>query len=154
MYVKIGKVAREVGLSVKRIQEYEKENLIKPLRKKSSNHRLFSTFEINQIKRIKHLIHDRGFTLTSIKHLLNMAPCWLVLECEHPEICPAYHNPHKRCWEVKKSLNINFPCMGTCERCPVFLVRNYKSKPLFEKTPKFNNNNSQPVIKVRRYFGS
>ena len=26
MYVKIGKVTREVGLSAKRIQEYEKEN--------------------------------------------------------------------------------------------------------------------------------
>ncbi|MBW7995619.1 MAG: MerR family transcriptional regulator [Candidatus Glassbacteria bacterium] len=135
MLLRIGKVAREVEMSVKRIIEYEKEGLIKPLRKRSSSHRLFSEFEIRQIKRIRQLIHERGFTLSSIKHVLNMAPCWVVLDCDSWDSCPAYNNPHQRCWELKNDANEECSCMGTCERCPVYLVKDVQSEPLFEKTP-------------------
>lgn len=135
MLFKVGQVAREVEMSIKRILEYEKEGLIKPLRRESSNHRLFSEFEIRQIKRIKHLIHKRGFTLASIKHLLNMAPCWIVLDCDSWESCPAYSHPNEKCWKIKKQLEVECKCMGTCERCPVYLVKDFNTEPLFEKTP-------------------
>ena len=135
MLLRIGEVAREVEMSVKRILEYETEGLIKPIRKNPGSHRLFSEFEIRLIQRIKSLIHERGFTLLSIKHLLNMAPCWVVLDCDSWEICPAYANPHQRCWEIKSQSKENFNCMGTCERCPVYLVKDLSVEPLFDKTP-------------------
>ncbi len=133
MLFKIGVVAKKLGLTEKRIREYEKEGLINPIRKKPGMHRVFSSFEIKQIKRIKHLIHDRGLTINGIKHLLVMAPCWVVLKCNNPKICPAYQNPHKPCWKIKQDLETDFPCMGTCEQCAVFLSRNFESQYLFNK---------------------
>ena len=70
----INEVSRLVNLSQKRIREYEKEGLIKPLRENSTNNRLYTEFEITQIQRINSLIHDRGFTLACLKNLLVLAP--------------------------------------------------------------------------------
>ena len=135
MSYKIGKVSREVGMTIKRIRDYEREGLIKPRRKMPGNQRRYDEFDIRLIKQIKHLIHDRGLTISGIIHLLKTAPCWTVLQCSDPEICPAYKNPHQRCWNIKTHLKVAPECMGNCDRCPIYLVRNYEIQPLFEKSP-------------------
>jgi DNA-binding transcriptional MerR regulator len=66
---KIEQVSRKTGLSQKRIRDYEKEGLIKPVRDANTNDRLFSDFDVKQIKRIKSLIHERGFTIPALKQL-------------------------------------------------------------------------------------
>ena len=118
---RINEVAQRVGLSQKRIREYEKEGLIKPEREPRTNNRLYSEFEIKQIQRISELIHKRGFTVACLRNLLVLAPCWNIFDCKDRRNCPAYQNPHQPCWQVLKETGA--PCGGPCERCAVFLNR-------------------------------
>jgi len=138
MYSKIGKVAMQVGLSIKRIREYEKEGFLRPARCESSNQRMYSEFEINQILQIKKLIHERGMTVEGIRYLLNLAPCWSIFGCENSSECEAFQHPHQRCWQVKKTQPAGAGCSGQCEVCPVFLSRAADIRPLFEKAPNFD----------------
>jgi DNA-binding transcriptional MerR regulator len=135
MYLKIGKVAQKVGLSIKRIREYEKEGLIKPIRGETSKQRLYGPFEISRIMQIKQLIHERGLTVAGIKILLNLAPCWTVFSCKDATGCPAFKHPYDRCWEIKKRFKEKVACMGDCIRCAIYLARKDEIPPLFEKTP-------------------
>src|SRR3990172_6159476 len=86
----INEVSNKVKLSQKRIREYEKEGLVKPVRAPQTNNRLYSSFDLLQIKRIKQLIHEAGFTLSCLKNLLALTPCWKIFGCPSKEECPAY----------------------------------------------------------------
>jgi len=135
MYFKIGKVAQMVDLSIKRIREYEKEGLVKPIRGKTSNQRIYGAFEIGRIIQIKKLIHERGLTLAGIKMLLNLAPCWTIFNCTNPKSCPAYENPYKRCFEIKAKTGSKI-CAEDCEICPIYMTREDKIQPLFPEISK------------------
>jgi len=130
MYL-INEVSRQVNLSQKRIREYEKEGLIKPLRSPKSNNRLYTDFDILQIKRINHLIHEKGFTLACLKNLLVLAPCWAVFDCGKKHICPAYKNPHTPCYEIRKIRPT--ACPGTCDQCAIYINRHFEKKKILEK---------------------
>jgi hypothetical protein len=123
MYL-INDVSRTVNLSQKRIREYEKEGFIKPQRAKSTNNRLYSDFEVAQIQRINHLIHERGFTLACLRNLLVMAPCWNVFACIERGSCAAYHQPHRHCYEIRQEDETL--CPGPCGQCAVYLVRDHQ----------------------------
>lgn len=119
-----------MGLSQKRIREYEQEGFIKPQRQASTNNRLYSDFEVSQIKRISYLIHQRGFTLACLRNLLVLAPCWNIFDCPQPQDCAAWHNPHRSCWDIRGEQETL--CLGPCERCAVFLNRRTKKRRIFE----------------------
>jgi DNA-binding transcriptional MerR regulator len=131
MYL-INEVSRVVNLSQKRIREYEKEGFIKPLRENSTNNRLYSDFEVAQIRRINHLIHERGFTLACLRNLLVLAPCWNVFACAQRTDCAAYHQPHRRCFEIRESGQTL--CPGPCLRCALYLNRDFQSPGVLEPT--------------------
>lgn len=126
----INQVAQEVGLSQKRIREYEAEGFIKPRRDKNTNNRLYSQFEVDQIKRINHLIHQRGFTLACLRNLLVLAPCWNIFGCAERGQCAAFNNPHRSCWQVRREIDTK--CPGPCRRCAVYLVRETKRRKVLE----------------------
>ncbi len=127
----INEVSRLVNLSQKRIREYEKEGFLKPARQKKTNNRYYTDFDILQIKRINYLIHERGFTLSSLRHLLVLAPCWNIFGCVTKEGCIAYHNPHQPCWQLKNRTNdANF---NSCEQCAIFLNRQLNPEPILVK---------------------
>jgi len=136
MYMKIGQVAQMVGLSIKRIREYEKEGLVKPVRGETSNQRMYGAFEIGRILQTKKLIHERGLTLAGIKMLLNLAPCWVIFNCQDTTSCPAYKKPHSRCFEFKEKNSDQIFCAGNCEICPVYMTRTDKIQPLFPEIEK------------------
>ncbi len=117
----INEVARRVGLSPKRIREYEKEGFIRPSRQSRTNNRLYSEFEVSQIQRINHLLHEKGFTLACLRNLLVMAPCWNIFGCPEPQECPAYHQPHRPCWQVRRQNQTS--CQGPCRHCALYLNR-------------------------------
>lgn len=123
---KISEVSKRVGLSQKRIREYEKEGFIKPERSAGNNNRLYADFEVDQIKRINHLIHAKGFTLACLKQLLVMAPCWDVLDCDRKDGCAAYNNPHESCWKVRQKEGTL--CGAPCTRCAIYLIGNKKRR--------------------------
>lgn len=129
---KIGHVSRMVGLSQKRIRDYEKEGLIKPARNPNTNDRLFSEFDLKQIKKIKYLIHERGFTVSALKHLLRAAPGWEVFQCQEKEHCEVSEYPDKRCWEVRREVN-KVHYRKVCAVCPIYLARKKEKIQLLEK---------------------
>ena len=117
----IGTVSRMVNLSQKTLRDYEEMGLIKPKRAPFTNNRIYSDFEVAQIKRISYLIHNRGLTLPSIRSLLRLAPCWNVFDCKVRDSCPAYASPHIPCYEIREKKETL--CETTCEQCGVFLNR-------------------------------
>jgi MerR family transcriptional regulator, repressor of the yfmOP operon len=129
----INEVSRIVNLSQKRIREYEKEGFLKPLREESTNNRLYSDFEVTQIQRINDLIHERGFTLACLKNLLVLAPCWNIFDCQLKEQCSAYQLPWRPCYEVREYRDTR--CNGPCDRCAVFLNRDFKKEKVLENVP-------------------
>ncbi|MBW2091883.1 MAG: MerR family transcriptional regulator [Deltaproteobacteria bacterium] len=130
-YYMINEVARLVNLSQKRIREYEKEGFIKPAREEKTNNRRYTDFDILQIKRLNYLIHHRGFTLSSLRYLLVLAPCWNIFGCVAKEGCIAYLNPHEPCWQVNTS-NKN-KSSGSCDRCAIYLNRDLNPGPILVK---------------------
>jgi DNA-binding transcriptional MerR regulator len=117
----INEVSKKVNLSQKRIREYEKEGFIKPDREPRTNNRLYSDFDIEQVKRINFLIHTRGFTLACLRQLLNMASCWNIFDCKQKADCTAYHHPHEQCWKTRQQTETK--CGGPCGRCAIYLTR-------------------------------
>lgn len=127
----INDVAQVVGLSQKRIREYEKEGLVKPFREPRTNNRIYVDADIIQINRIKQLIHEHGFTLSCLRYLLVSAPCWIIFGCAKKSACPVYNAPRTPCYEIMetaKSLH-----MKKCQTCLVFINRDVESISLFEK---------------------
>ena len=117
----IGEVSRKVGLSQKRIREYEKEGLITPIRDHKTNNRLYSDYNIDQIKQVSDLIHKHGFTISCLKTLLLFAPCWKIFNCKKYKDCLAYNNPNEPCYRIMKNEHDS-----GCKNCPIYLNRYQK----------------------------
>ena len=130
----INDVSRQVNLSQKRIREYEKEGLIKPLREPNTNNRVYTDFDVLQIERIHKLIHEEGFTVPCLKKLLVMSPCWNVFDCRQKKKCPAYKNPHIPCYETAKKQRTHKG--GTCEHCAIYLNRDVSRAAILKKQPR------------------
>lgn len=131
----IEETAALVGLSQKRIREYEREGLLKPARQAHTRNRLFTETEISRIKRIKYLIHRKGITVRSIQQLMVIAPCWEIFGCRTKEECTAYQQYPATCWKAKKNDGRNGQevLLSDCGKCPVFLCRDKERFPLFLK---------------------
>ena len=133
----IGVISRMVDLSQKTIREYEKMGFIKPRRDTRTNNRIYSDFEIDQIRQISRLIHNEGFTLPCIQRLLQLAPCWNIFDCEVREKCPAYKNAPAPCYKTRKSQDTL--CSGACEQCAVYINRLLKNERVLEGPQKITN---------------
>jgi hypothetical protein len=115
----IDEVARELNLSQKRIRDFEKEGFINPNRHERTNNRLFTQFDIDQLRRIHYLIKKRGFTVKSLKQLFRYAHCWEIFDCKEKIECLAYGNPHEPCWKLTNDCH----CKKPCQTCVVYLMR-------------------------------
>ena len=127
----INDVARMVGLSQKRIREYEKEGLVKPFRESRTNNRIYVDTDINKIRRVKQLIHEHGFTLSCMKFFLATAPCWIIYDCAEKETCPAYQAPQTPCYEIMPATIASH--LKKCQSCSVYINKDSKSFSLFDK---------------------
>ena len=126
----IGTVSKVVDLSQKTIRDYEKMGLIKPGRGPRTNNRIYSDFEIEQIRQISRLIHNEGFTLPCIQRMLQLSPCWNIFDCEVKEKCPAYENAPVPCYKTRE--NRETLCSGACEQCAVFINRSSKKDKVLQ----------------------
>ena len=126
----ISAVSREVNLSQKTIREYEKMGLVKPGREPKTNNRVYSDYDIAQIRQIFYLIHNEGFTLPCLRRLLQLAPCWNVFDCEGKEDCSAYKYPHRPCYETRKIEETL--CDGSCDHCAIYVNRSVKRGKVLE----------------------
>jgi MerR family transcriptional regulator, repressor of the yfmOP operon len=128
----INEVSQKVGLSQKRIRDYEKAGFIKPLRAPRTNNRLYVDSDIKRLIRVKELIHNHGFTLTCLRYYLLSTPCWTIFGCPNKTSCRAYQNPHTPCYKAvmqqEDSSNDE-----RCNSCPVYMNRNVEKLTLLEK---------------------
>jgi hypothetical protein len=129
----INEVSRMVNLSQKRIREYEKEGFIKPLREKNTKNRLYSSFDISQIRQVNRLIHEHGFTLACIRKMMIMGKCWDIFACPRKDECPAFKLPWLPCYEVHKAeTNLN---KSRCSMCAIYLNRNVRNDNILNQSP-------------------
>ena len=126
----IGFVSQVVKLSQKNIRDYEQMGLIKPRRDLRTNNRIYSDFEIEQIKHITHLIHNEGLTLSCIRRIIQLAPCWNIFACEVKENCPAYKYANMPCYEVREKWETC--CAGPCDQCVVYINRVFGKKKVLK----------------------
>ena len=127
----ISDVSLKVSLSQKTIRDYEKWGLIKPRRHPRTNNRIYSDFEIDQIRQITRLLHGEGFTLSCLGALLKLAPCWNIFDCDAKRDCPAFQFHDTPCYEVRKQEETL--CGGICEQCAVFINRHKKGDKVLER---------------------
>lgn len=128
----ISQVSQQVGLSQKRIREYEKGGLIRPRREPRTNNRCYTQADIAQIKRVKALIHEHGFTVSCLRYFLSAAPCWIVFDCKEKETCPTYRSPKTACYTLMKKA-AGDKGNRKCSQCPIYLNRDHRQMALFEK---------------------
>lgn len=70
LYWSIGEVGEELGVNASLIRFWEKQfGTIKPKRTNKGD-RLYTRKEIDQLKRIQHLVKEKGFTLNGAKEQL------------------------------------------------------------------------------------
>jgi hypothetical protein len=128
----INEVSRRVELSQKRIRDYEKGGLVKPEREPRTNNRRYSESDINQILRVKELIHEHGFTVACLRYFLASAPCWVIFNCAEKKTCPTYGDPNKPCYEVVKKA-ADHSGLRDCKSCPIYLNRGVPKVALLDR---------------------
>ncbi len=99
---------------------YEKHGLIKP--SKRNRNRYYSENDIQWIRCLRDLIHNKKISIEAIKKLLKYAPCWEIMDCseEIRNSCSAYKNSIKQCWELNKIRCKKEENKSICEECNVY----------------------------------
>lgn len=75
----IGTAAKMLEVHPRTLRIYERENLIKPLRK--GQWRYFTMDDIKWIQCLRDMIHEHGISIAAIKKLLQYTPCWNIADC-------------------------------------------------------------------------
>jgi MerR family transcriptional regulator/heat shock protein HspR len=124
---KITEVGREVGLSDRRIREYERMGLIRPRREPRTRDRLYGPKEVAQLRLIKGLIREHRLTLENIRLLLAYAPCWELTDCDARDRCPVLKNPTTPCY--RQPVHV---CgqSGECAQCPIYQSKDHPRRAI------------------------
>jgi MerR family transcriptional regulator, heat shock protein HspR len=119
----IGVVAELLRISVHTLRLYEREGLVIPF-KKDSRHRLYSQNDIIRLECIRDSITKKKFSISSIKTLYSMIPCWSIKKCSDVDRqnCEAYSGMMDPCWTYKHKGNV---CESNeCRTCDVYKMHN------------------------------
>ncbi|PLX47803.1 MAG: MerR family transcriptional regulator [Desulfobulbaceae bacterium] len=86
----IGVAAKMLEVHPRTLRIYEKEGLIRPIRK--GKWRYFTMDDIKWVECLRSMIHEQGISIAAIKKLLQYTPCWNVAECsfEKRKQCTAF----------------------------------------------------------------
>ncbi len=115
----ISSAATMLGVSVHTLRMYEREGLILPF-KKDSKHRLYSQKDIERILCIRNAIGEMKFSISAIRTIYSLIPCWTIVNCpaKERETCEAYMGHSQPCWTYKHKDNI---CETIkCQQCEVY----------------------------------
>jgi MerR family transcriptional regulator/heat shock protein HspR len=75
----IGVAAQLLDVHPRTLRIYEEEGLIAPAHK--GQRRMFSENDLRWIGCLRRMIHEQGISISGIKKLLTLAPCWEIAEC-------------------------------------------------------------------------
>ncbi|HIJ89861.1 MAG: MerR family transcriptional regulator [Desulfobulbaceae bacterium] len=86
----IGIAAKMLEVHPRTLRIYERENLLKPLRK--GQWRYYTMDDIKWIQCLRDMIHEHGISIAAIKKLLLYTPCWNIADCspEKRKQCTAF----------------------------------------------------------------
>ena len=116
----ISVAAKLLAVHPRTLRIYEEEGLVKPARQ--GNKRYYSNDDIDWIRCIRDLIHDKGISIPGIKMLLELTPCWEIRKCdvETRESCSAYIDQGVPCWE-RASTACAREEVKPCADCEVYI---------------------------------
>lgn len=117
----IGTAARMLGVSVQTLRLYESEGLIAPF-KTTGSQRLYSDEDIERIECIRKAINEEKISISGIKHIHGMIPCWDIVKCSAEErtACPAFKNHIGGCWTYTHERSV---CAEReCRLCEVYKI--------------------------------
>ncbi len=86
----IGTASKMLEVHPRTLRIYEREGLVKPLRK--GQWRYYTMDDIKWIQCLRDMIHEHGISIAAIKKLLQYTPCWNIAECsfEKRKECTAF----------------------------------------------------------------
>lgn len=101
--VKIGAVAKQLGVSIRTIHMYERESLFISY-KNAAGTRYFSEKDIAWLVEVRRMIKS-GISIAGIRRLMSLIPCWETMGCTHDgkENCPVIKDNEAPCWANKEN---------------------------------------------------
>lgn len=119
--VKIGTVAKRLGISIRTIHMYEREGLFIS-HKNSAGTRYFSERDIEWLMEVRRMIKS-SISIAGIRHLLSLVPCWEIKECvfKGKGNCPVISDHDFPCWANRN--NICDSTVQNCRVCEVYALR-------------------------------
>ena len=86
----IGVAAKMLEVHPRTLRIYERENLVRPIRK--GQWRYYTMDDIKWIQCLRDMIHEHGISIAAIKKLLQYTPCWNIADCpfEKRKQCTAF----------------------------------------------------------------
>jgi MerR family transcriptional regulator, heat shock protein HspR len=126
----ISVAAKLLAVHPRTLRIYEEERLIKPSRQ--GNKRYFSNDDIEWIRCLRALIHDKGISIPGIRMLLDLTPCWEITQCppEKRDGCSAFIDRSLPCWQWA-----NTACAKQsrqCEKCEVYVKAMKEAQQMVE----------------------
>ncbi|HIJ86033.1 MAG TPA: MerR family transcriptional regulator [Magnetococcales bacterium] len=119
--VKIGEVAKVLGISIRTIHMYEREGLFIAYKNRSGT-RYFSQQDIQWFVELRKLIKS-SISIAGIRALLSLIPCWEVRQCHFlsRNNCPVIADQNSPCWANTEKM-----CQESgqeCRECAVYGLR-------------------------------
>lgn len=118
-HMRIGAVARLLGVHPRTLRLYEERGLVEPER--VSGQRRYTSNDVRWLKCVRSLIHEFGYSIDAIIKLLDFAPCWELKGCpeELRANCPSAVDRRLACWQIAR-----LTCRRggkSCNDCPVYV---------------------------------
>ncbi|MBF0399731.1 MAG: MerR family transcriptional regulator [Magnetococcales bacterium] len=119
--MKIGVVAKRLGISIRTIHMYEREGLFIS-QKNSAGTRYFTEQDVEWLMEVRRLIKT-SIGIAGIRHLLSLVPCWEIKQCAFNGKggCPVIVDHNSPCWANKG--NICDTTLQECRQCDVYGIR-------------------------------
>jgi MerR family transcriptional regulator/heat shock protein HspR len=115
----IGTAAELLNVHPRTLRLYEDGGLIRPARK--NNRRFYSSVDLQWIKCVRFMIHERGLNQEGMRRLLALIPCWEVNGCTPAakESCAAWCDRSTPCWDAARQCG---DASKACHACTVYLT--------------------------------
>ncbi len=119
--MKIGVVAKRLGISIRTIHMYEREGLFIAF-KNAAGTRYFSERDVEWLMEVRKMIKS-SVSIAGIRRLMSLVPCWEVKRCAHTgkADCPVINESDLPCWANKN--NICDKTIQECRDCEVYEMR-------------------------------
>ncbi|MBF0625141.1 MAG: MerR family transcriptional regulator [Magnetococcales bacterium] len=119
--MKIGVVAKRLGISIRTIHMYEREGLFIAY-KNPAGTRYFQERDVEWLVELRKMI-KAGISIAGIRRLMSLIPCWETKGCEFTDkaSCPVIRDNQVPCWANKD--NQCSSDLQECRECDVYGMR-------------------------------